>query len=169
MLTLRQNHGPMRNRKHRLSVIADIIASTAVASQDEMLRLLAARGFIITQATLSRDLKLLRTNKVPTDLGGYTYTFNDKGAINNTVQSALHPAAVSVALSGNMLVIKTRNGYASGLAYDMDSLNSPLILGTIAGADTVFAVVRAGVDRAELCEMLSGFLPSSIVGQLSHD
>ncbi len=85
-----------------------------------------------------------------------------------TVQSSLHPAALSVALSGNIMVIKTRNGYASGLAYDLDLLQSPLILGTIPGADTVFAVIAEGSSRQELYSLLCGFLPPEVMKEGQH-
>lgn len=161
----------MKNRKLRLSAITDIIANNAVASQDEILRLLATRGYIITQATLSRDLKLLRTNKVPNDFGGYSYVITRHPSDNHELkplQSSLHPAALSIAISGNILVIKTRNGYASGIAYDLDMLDSPIILGTIPGADTVFVVISEDATHDEVLELLDGFLPPEVIESARH-
>ena len=66
---------------------------------------------------------------------------------------------VSLQFSGHVAVIKTRNGYASGLAYDIDMSKMPEILGTIAGADTVFAVMREDVSREEARKIFSKFLP----------
>ena len=66
---------------------------------------------------------------------------------------------VSLAISGNMAVIKTRNGYAPGLAYDIDISNSKDILGTIPGSNTIFAVMREGMTHDEIRESLSRFLP----------
>lgn len=152
-------------------MIVDILSHNNINSQEELLKQLAVKGFIVTQATLSRDLKKLRSLKVANDMGGYRYIISDK-SLNadteferemSTVQSSLHPAALSVSLSGNMLVIKTRNGYAAGLAYDIDMIHSPLILGTIPGADTVFAVVAEGTSREDLYALLQEFLPPEIV------
>lgn len=161
----------MSSRMTRLSVIVDILSHNNISCQDELLKQLAIRGFIVTQATLSRDLKKLRTIKVANDLGGYRYVVSGNVAAgepeyereHTTVQSSLHPAALSVAVSGNIMVIKTRNGYASGLAYDLDMLESPLILGTIPGVDTVFAVIAEGASREELQALLTGFLPPEVM------
>jgi transcriptional regulator of arginine metabolism len=129
------------------------------------------RGYIVTQATLSRDLKMLRTTKIATDMGGYRYIIADNQNVSNepfakmqnTIQSSSHPAALSLSVSGNLVVIKTRNGYASGLAYDLDMLESQHILGTIPGADTVFAVVNESSSRKDLFDLFSSFLPQSIL------
>lgn len=163
----------MKRRKSRLPVIVDILNNNSIGSQDELSKQLAMRGFLVTQATLSRDLKTLRTTKVATDMGGYRYIVADGGrgafgaesaaAVPLTMQSARHPAALSIALSGNMAVIKTRLGYASGLAYDLDALSSDHILGTIPGADTVFVVVAEDTSRTELYELFAGFLPSDVM------
>lgn len=161
----------MRSRKTRLSVIVDILTHNNINCQEELLKQLAMKGFIVTQATLSRDLKKLRTLKVANDMGGYRYIVPGRGENEDigyeleksTIQSALHPAALSVSISANMMVIKTRTGYASGLAYDLDMMRSPLILGTIPGADTVFAVIAEGVDRKELYELMCKFLPPEIL------
>lgn len=163
----------MKRRKSRLPVIVDILNNNSIGSQDELSKQLAMRGFLVTQATLSRDLKALRTTKVATDMGGYRYIVSDSirnGAgidptygVSSTMQSATHPAALSIALSGNMAVIKTRLGYASGLAYDLDALAADCILGTIPGADTVFVVVAEGTSRLELFELFAGFLPTEVM------
>lgn len=164
----------MKTRKSRLPVIVDILTNNHIGSQDELSKQLAIRGFIVTQATLSRDLKKLKTTKVATDMGGYRYVIMDSDKTTgdaivktqSTVQSPLHPAAISLAISGNMMVIKTRNGYASGLAYDLDMLDSPLILGTIPGADTVFAVIDDKASRQEILELLTDFLPPEIIEEI---
>ncbi|MBQ7041892.1 MAG: hypothetical protein IJN66_04200 [Muribaculaceae bacterium] len=161
----------MKKRKSRLPVIIDILTHNCIGSQEELSKQLAIRGYIVTQATLSRDLKMLRTTKVATDMGGYRYIIADSNHMSaepfaktqSTAQSSLHPAALSCAISGNIVVIKTRNGYASGLAYDIDMLESPHILGTIPGADTVFAVVNENSNRSDLYALFSSFLPSQVM------
>ncbi len=76
-------------------------------------------------------------------------------AMNANYQSGF----VSLQLSGNMAVIKTRNGYAAGLAYDIDMSNVPEILGTIPGSDTIFAVFREGITHDKAREILNRLLP----------
>ncbi|MDE6576680.1 MAG: hypothetical protein K2K58_00710, partial [Muribaculaceae bacterium] len=65
---------------------------------------------------------------------------------------------VSIQFSGCLAVIKTRNGYASGLAYDIDMSNSPEILGTISGTDTILAVLRENVTRQRAAELFANIL-----------
>ncbi len=64
----------MKKRQKRLTAIADILLNNIVGSQDELLELLLQGGYDVTQATLSRDLKTLRTSKIPTEMGGATDT-----------------------------------------------------------------------------------------------
>lgn len=156
----------MKKRKSRLPEIVDILTHNNIDSQKELSRQLASRGIKVTQATLSRDLKMLHTTKIPTDLGGYRYVISDHAAMAGTVQSdiaaslsAIHPTAQSIAISGNIAVLKTRNGYAGGLAYDIDMLESPHIIGTISGADTVFAVINENSTRSQVLEALASLLP----------
>ncbi|MDE6804263.1 MAG: hypothetical protein K2J29_06500, partial [Muribaculaceae bacterium] len=78
-------------------------------------------------------------------------------------------SSVTVTCSGNMLVIKTRNGYAPGLAYDIDLARCPEILGTIPGADTIFAVLSAGTERNRIKEILGRFMPHGTVYQLDQN
>lgn len=165
----------MKNRKARLEIIIDILNGNVIGSQEELLKQLAIRGIVVTQATLSRDLKKLKTTKIASDIGGYRYVVNNadifRGEPNikarTTEQSPHHPAALSLDIAGNVMVIKTRTGYASGLAYDLDCLNSEHILGTISGADTVFAVCRETSNRSEIFDLMRGFLPIEIIKEAS--
>lgn len=157
----------MKNRKKRVEVIVDIINRQCVGSQEELANLLRAEGYKVTQATLSRDLKMLKTTKVPTDRGTYMYMLPDTNVIkdkllatgqidlNNNHQSGF----VSLTFSNNIAVIKTRNGYAPGIAYDIDISNVEEIIGTIPGTDTIIAVLAEGVDHEKAREVLSRFLP----------
>lgn len=70
---------------------------------------------------------------------------------------------LSISITGNIVVIKTRNGYASGLAYDIDTLGSALVLGTIPGADTVFVAMREGTPKIDIYNLFSTFLPGQIM------
>lgn len=161
----------MKNRNSRLPVIVETLTHNHISSQEELSKQLATRGYIVTQATLSRDLKKLHATKIASDLGGYRYVVMDTAHLANhpapaprpTIQSALHPAVTQLEFSGNLMVLKTRNGYASGVAYDLDMLASDLILGTIPGADTVFAVIAEGTPRDRIIDLLTGFLPPDII------
>lgn len=157
----------MKNRKQRIELIVKIIREKCIGSQEELARLLAEEGFNVTQATLSRDLKMLKTTKVSTDRGTYMYILPDSNSLKDkllaTGQIAMNAnyqsGFVSLAISGNIAVIKTRNGYAAGLAYDIDMSNAPEILGTIPGSDTIFVVLKEGVTPDEAKEIFGRLLP----------
>ena len=86
----------MKNKRLRLQIIVELIKTNCISSQDELSRLLAARGYVVTQATLSRDLKQLRTTKVATDLGNYMYIIPD----SNNLQDTMISQGVSTAQAG---------------------------------------------------------------------
>lgn len=157
----------MKNRRKRVDDIVDLIRNHCISSQEELSRLLEERGYHVTQATLSRDLKMLHTTKVPTDRGTYMYVLPDSNSLKDKLLAAgqidmnanYQSGFVSLTFSGNIAVIKTRNGYAPGLAYDIDISNHPDILGTIPGSNTIFAVMREGLTREQAIEVLSQFVP----------
>ena len=70
------------------------------------------------------------------------------------------PGFISINFSGNMGVIKTRPGYASSIAYNIDNSDIPEITGTIAGDDTIFIVVKEGADKNNIIEGLNGIIPN---------
>lgn len=135
--------------------------------------MLERNGCVVTQATLSRDLKSLRTSKVATELGGYRYVMAANGTAAdevathamNTVRQA---AILSITVSGSLIIIKTRNGYAGGVAYDIDEIQSPAILGTIAGADTIFVAISDTAPLPHIYELLTEILPQSVLEAGRH-
>lgn len=160
----------MKNRKRRVELIVDLIKNNCIGSQEELSKMLSDNGYNVTQATLSRDLKLLKTTKVPTDRGTYMYILPDSNTIKDkllasgqlNMNSNYQSGFISLEFSGNIAVIKTRNGYASGLAYDIDMSRAPEILGTIAGTDTIFAVMREELTHEQAREIFSRFLPLDV-------
>ena len=161
------------NKKSRLNHIVDILNNNTISNQEELLLLLTQRGITVTQATLSRDLKRLHTTKITDKNGHYRYVITDTDswpekykkntattANYNIPRSPLQP--MSMTISNNMIVLKTRNGYASGLAYDIDTLASGHILGTIAGTDTVFVVVNPNSSRQDIINALSPVVSSDL-------
>ena len=159
----------MKNKKSRLQQIVELINNNCIGSQEELSKILSTKGFMVTQATLSRDLKMLRITKVATDTGGYMYIIPDSNNIQDKllqsgqmIQKNHSASFVSINFSHNIAVIKTRNGYASGLAYDIDMSKTPEILGTIAGADTVFAILREDVTHEQALQVFAKFLPITI-------
>ncbi len=156
----------MKNKNSRLDCIKIIISSKEIGSQEELLQELAKEGFQLTQATLSRDLKQLKVAKAASMNGNYVYvlpnnTMYKRMTESHTTSEMLrHNGFVSIEFSGNIAVIKTRPGYASSLAYDIDNSQSYEILGTIAGDDTIMLVLREGCSQTTLKQSLSHIIPN---------
>lgn len=156
----------MKNKGNRLQAIKEIISTARVGGQEELLRILQNKGFDLTQATLSRDLKQLQVVKIAASDGGYTYVLPEKAGVqavhrkHHGAFGGMSTGFISIEFSGQLAVIKTRPGYAGGLAYDIDNHNSKEILGTIAGDDTILLVLREGVSREEITDVLKAFIPN---------
>ncbi len=156
----------MKNKNSRLDSIKIIISSKEIGSQEELLQELAKEGFQLTQATLSRDLKQLKVAKAASMNGNYVYvlpnnTMYKRMTESHTASEMLrHNGFVSIEFSGNIAVIRTRPGYASSLAYDIDNSQSYEILGTIAGDDTIMLVLREGCSQTTLKQSLSHIIPN---------
>ncbi len=156
----------MKSKNSRLNSIKMIISSKEIGSQDELLQELNQEGFQLTQATLSRDLKQLKVAKAASMNGNYVYVLP-----NNTMYKRMtdtHTAAemlryngfISIEFSENIAVIKTRPGYASSLAYDIDNNHFHEILGTIAGDDTIMLIIREGYTRTNVKQALAQIIPN---------
>lgn len=137
-----------------------LISSQELSTQEEVLQALAKEGFQLTQATLSRDLKQLKVAKAASMNGKYVYVLPNETMykrITNpmTAQEMLRtPGFLSINFSSNMAVIKTRPGYASSIAYNIDNSDFQGILGTIAGDDTIFIVIRQGATQKDILKGL---------------
>lgn len=153
-------------KSKRLDSIKMIISSKEIGGQEELLQELAAEGYELTQATLSRDLKQMKVAKAANTNGCYVYVLpNDTMykrtvASNGTGEMVLQTGFKSIAFTGNMAVIKTKPGYASRLAYDIDNSDISRILGTIAGDDTILLVLREGSVQDDVIESLSAVIPN---------
>lgn len=153
----------MRSRSERLAALKIIISSKEFGSQDEVLKALNDEGFKLTQATLSRDMKQLKVAKAAGSDGKYVYVLPTETMYRRvpTPQSAREmlrtPGFLSMSFSGNMAVIKTRPGYASSIAYNIDNGDVSEILGTIAGDDTIFIVMREGVSKRRIENVLQRY------------
>ena len=155
----------MKNKQNRLNAIRIIISNERIGNQDELLKKLYAQGFELTQATLSRDLKQLNVAKTAANDGSYIYILpsnplykrlsKDKQAYESKVRSGF----VSICYSANIAVIKTRPGYAGGIAYDIDEHELPSVLATVAGDDTILLVIKEGYTHKEVAHHLESTIP----------
>ena len=147
----------------RRRAVLDLIAGGAISSQGQLLKHLSARGHPTTQATLSRDLKILKVGKLPNGRGGYTYAFREDavGGAGQDVQAMFLHGYRSIAFSGNLAVIHTLPGHAASVAFALDRLAVAGIIGTVAGDDTILAVLAEGTGaaaaRRALARRIRGF------------
>ena len=155
----------MKVKNSRLEALKMLISSMELSSQEEVLKELEKEGFKLTQATLSRDLKQLKVAKAASMNGKYVYVLPNETMYRRVTtprkatEMLQRSGYVSVNISGQLAIVKTRPGYASALAYDIDNSDSPYILGSIAGDDTIFIALREGATRGQVLEALSYVIP----------
>ncbi|MFW5755499.1 MAG: arginine repressor [Tangfeifania sp.] len=153
----------MKNRVQRQLEIRKIISKNKVHSQEELLAALKQKGYDMTQATLSRDLKFLQVAKVPHPVKGYVYEMSDNGLAQKKPkqlrENYLADGFMSLQFSGNMAVMKTLPGYASSFAAVIDGAGQWEILGTIAGDDTILIIQREGTTKNDLINALVSIMP----------
>jgi len=155
----------MKDKSNRLLFIKEIIKSNKIGSQEELLTILQKGNFDLTQATLSRDLKQLKVAKMPDYEGGYVYVLPDGPNMIKSSWSKAPEASyvangfLSVDFCGVFAVVKTKPGYSSGIAADIDQKASADILGTIAGDDTILIIPREHLSRMDLTRILAEILP----------
>lgn len=151
----------MKNKNERLLAIRKLIGTRKISAQEELLHLLRAGGFNMTQATLSRDLKYLKVAKKPDDEKGYVYFLPESELNVNTSRTLNFPANgyLSINFAQGMGIIKTLPGFASSIASAIDSMNYWEIMGTIAGDDTILVIPRDGVRKGQIISALEDFIP----------
>ena len=152
-------------KNDRLAALRLIVTSSELSSQDEVIRALARQGIVTAQATLSRDMKQLKIVKTANAEGRYVYAIPEETAYRRvhrpqvTADILPTPGFKSKQFSGNMAVIRTRPGFASSIASNIDSANMKDILGTIAGDDTIFLVIREGAMNVDVMDQLASIIP----------
>ena len=128
----------------RQTAILSIIEQNDIETQEELANKLREMGIVVTQATVSRDIKELRLLKVLSGTGGYKYATADKAehGLSERFVRMFKDSVLSVNSAGNIVVLKTLSGSANVAGEAIDSMRLPEILGTMAGDNTVFAVVQ---------------------------
>jgi len=148
----RGNGGSAIKKDIRQALILEIIEGEDVETQDDLAGRLRGMGHVITQATISRDIKELGLVKAMYGEGRYRYArlaAEKERAANGRVLNVFAEAFVSQRYAGNMVVVRTLPGMAQGAASAVDALGEGGVLGSIAGDDTVFVICEdAGVASA---------------------
>jgi len=142
-------------------MILEIISQEDVETQEQLLTRLQARGVRCTQATISRDIKQLHLIKEPAGQGAYRYAVSDKRTELNLAEklrTIFRECIVSIDCAQNIVVVKTMPGLANGACSALDNMDMSDIVGSLAGDDTVFLVMRTTESAELLCQEIKEML-----------
>lgn len=144
----------------RHSKIIEIIKDYEVETQQELARLLKTKGFDVTQATVSRDIKELRLVKILGQNGKYKYARSNESSqlVSERFMKLFKDAVIEIDMANNILVVKTLVGSANAAAAAIDALDVKKIVGTIAGDDTIFLLMKNKKDALEIKSYFEGLM-----------
>ena len=157
------------SRNDRLAALRLVILNNQLASHEEVMQALARQNIEVTQPTVSRDLRYLQVAKATNSDGKQYYVLpneNDYRRQHRPEPKKDLPLVTgfeSIQFSGNMAVMRTRPGFASSIASNIDAAALPDVLGTIAGDDTIFIVIREGASHLNIIDELSAVLPDMVI------
>jgi transcriptional regulator of arginine metabolism len=146
----------MKIQRH--AAILKVVRDRRIESQDELREALAAEGFNVTQATLSRDIRELGLAKLSDPQGGAFYTHPHRAAVRPDLAQILPTLLVSVDGVGPFLVLKTASGSAGAVTEALDQAGWGEIMGTIAGDDTVLVITRSQRLRETVASRIQGLV-----------
>ena len=148
-------------KSQRQAKIMEIITNRNVETQEQLLNELHKAGFSSTQATISRDIRDLRIVKELTSFGTYRYTVASSemgSSFSNKLNTIFRECITSFDYAQNMIVIRTLPGLAPAAASAIDAMNMSVVLGSLAGDDTVFVVMRDNNAAAAFCGEIKSLL-----------
>src|SRR3954463_1039895 len=144
-------------KTQRQAGVLRVIRERRIESQDELKEALASIGILVTQATLSRDIRELGLAKLA-DSGGAYYAHPHKGAVRPELGQVLPTLLVSIDGVGPFLILKTASGSAGAVTEALDQAGWTEVIGTIAGDDTVLVITRNQRLRKEIASRLQSLL-----------
>lgn len=148
-------------KTQRQAKIMEIISNKNVETQEQLLAELQAAGFHSTQATISRDIKELRIIKELTSFGTYRYCVSANevsSTFSGKLNAIFRECITNFDYAQNIMVIHTLPGLASAAASAIDAMSLSVVLGTLAGDDTVFIVMRDSNAAAAFCGEIKSLL-----------
>ncbi|MDD7408696.1 MAG: arginine repressor [Anaerovoracaceae bacterium] len=148
-------------RYSRQEKILELISNNEIETQEALVSMLAKEGYSATQATVSRDIKELRLVKRRSASGKYIYSRSEeshRAGSAGRYESIFRNTVNSIEYSGNILVIKTVSGCANAAGEALDSMSFEEIVGTLAGDNTLFAVVDSPEHAPEISARLRSML-----------
>ena len=146
---------------HRQIKVKELVERLVIRTQDELADALRSEGIDVTQATVSRDIKDMMLVKVPTGDGGHRYAFPSEHSITVSVarlEKTFQDSVLTINSSGNIVVLRTLPGTAQAVAYVLDNIRWPEIIGTVAGDDTIFIVVKPEKDVPKVVERFESMM-----------
>jgi len=150
-------------RRERLKLELKLLREHKIESQEELVALLEDNGIFITQATLSRDLKILKASKVGAGTQGYFYAVPSDDELRKREEiyaQDFHRGYVSIDWNDAIVVIRTYSGHSAPIALAIDNMGIDGVLGTIAGQDnTVFVALRRGFTGEDFLTELKKRVP----------
>ena len=148
-------------KSKRQAKIMEIISNRNVETQEQLLQELQRAGFRSTQATISRDIKELRIVKELTSFGTYRYTAataDSSGTFSSKLNTIFRECITGFDYAQNIIVVRTMPGLASAAASAIDAMNMSVVVGTLAGDDTVMIVMRDNNAAAAFCGEIQNLL-----------
>ena len=145
-------------KSQRQAQIMEIISTRDIETQEQLLEALQKAGVSSTQATISRDIKELHIVKELTKFGTYRYTTASKevsGSFSNRLNTIFKECVTGYDYAQNIVVIHTLPGLAGAAASAIDAMNMSVVVGTLAGDDTVMVVMRDTNAAASFCGEIS--------------
>ena len=144
----------MKTKRH--AKILEIIRTETIETQEDLSNELNKAGYKVTQATISRDIRELKLSKVPVAGGKQKYAVLDNlmGNMSDRFIRVFREGFISVDRANNMVIIKTVSGMAMAVGAALDDMEFENVLGTIAGDDTIFAVLREPDDALKFMDQL---------------
>lgn len=143
-------------KKERHAKIIELVRKENIETQEELAQQLKNSGFLVTQATVSRDIRELKLTKVATAEGGQKYAAvtRQSNEMNQKYTRILSEGFVSMDMAQNILVIKTVSGMAMAVAAALDALHWNEMVGCIAGDDTIMCAIRSVQDTKVLMQKI---------------
>lgn len=149
--------GGINVKKARLDKIIEIVKTQQVGTQDEIVDILRAEGYDVSQATVSRDIKELRLRKAAAPGIGYRYVLPDSGDAGEhteRLRSVFAKSILHIERVGNLVIIKTPPGLGNAACLAVDGMGYRSVAGTLAGDDTGLIITRGDDDAESLCKEL---------------
>lgn len=155
----------MKTSTSRREMIRIILCNREVFSHEDLIEALADKGIFVSQSTLSRDLQQMKAIKIPCgkrqryiipETPGYQRVISPEIVPDYLKDSGL----ISATFSANICVLRTRKGYAGGIASDIDEHYLPTVCGTVSGNDTILVVIAEGASRQAFTDDLAKVLPA---------